>query len=466
MNDQVIAKGLTLYYNCKRLRCLSCAILFMLTIGICSTFRLHLLPSTSFGNLGVNVPLPTNATHETSEPTEFPEVETKTPPEPICRILKADADADYCEMEGDIRIEGNSSTIFFATSTQKIAGNSTISWSIQPYPRRGIEGVKKWNVKIVGINVNIPKCTENHKSPAVLFSTGGYSDNPYHAFADLILPLYTTSFDFKRDVLFLASDYQSSWLSKYHELLEKFTRHEIIDIDIQKQVHCYRKLVAGLNFEKHFIITRSGLSMSNFRRLIRETYSLERTQAMSTRNITSEGDNFTGSRPRIMIIKRKGTRILMNHGEVSRAASEVGFNVVLAEPERWKNLSRFARLVNSCDVLMGIHGAGLANMIFLPENAVVIQVVPFGSLRWLAGATFGNPSVYMKLKYLEYEIGENESSLSSKYSSEDPVLKDPSSIIRRGWDEMSSIYLQNQNVTIDIGRFENTLVQALELLSH
>lgn len=83
-----------------------------------------------------------------------------------------------------------------------------------------MDGVKKWKVKIVGINHNIPKCTENHKSPAILFSTGGYSGNLYHAFADLILPLYTTSFDFKRDVQFLASDYQSSWLSKYHELSE------------------------------------------------------------------------------------------------------------------------------------------------------------------------------------------------------------------------------------------------------
>lgn len=158
--------------------------------------------------------------------------------------------------------------------------------------------------------------------------------------------------------------------------------------------------------------------------------------------------------------------MLMNHGEVSRAASELGFEVLLAEPERWTNLSRFARLVNSCDVLMGIHGAGLANMVFLPENAVVIQVVPFGSLLWLAKATFGNPAVGMKLKYLEYEIGEKESSLSSKYSSEDPVLKDPSSIIRKGWDELSSIYLQNKNVTIDSGSFKSTLVEALKISSH
>ncbi|XP_073137451.1 alpha-1,3-arabinosyltransferase XAT3-like [Henckelia pumila] len=466
MYDSIIAKSFSTRYDRKLLGC--CALFLLITISICSTFRPHLHPFTSIGNLGDNLPLPENPTLQTSEPTE---IETKKL-EPLCRILKADADADYCEMEGDIRVDANSFTIFLATSPEKIAENSTVSWIIQPYPRRGMEGVKKWNVKIVGIHDNInPKCTENHKSPAILFSTGGYSGNLFHDFADLIVPLYTTSIDFKRDVQFLASDYHSSWLSKYHELLEKFTRHEIMDIDIQKQqVHCYKKLIAGLNFHKHFMITRPGLSMTNFRRLICETYSLERTRDMSTLNITSKlGDNVTRSRPRpprVMIIKRNGrTRVMMNHDEVSRAASELGFEVVLAEPEKWTNLSRFARLVNSCDVLMGVHGAGLANLVFLPENAVVIQVVPFGDIRWLAKATFGNPCGDMKLKYLEYEVGVEESSLRLKYSREDPVFTDPSSIHRKGWNELSSIYLENQNITIDIGRFQSKLVEALKLLS-
>ncbi|XP_073137447.1 alpha-1,3-arabinosyltransferase XAT3-like [Henckelia pumila] len=469
MYDPILEKSFT-RYDRKRLGC--CAFI-MFTITICSTFWPRLLPFTSskLVDHGVYMPLSMNAMLETSEPPTEVEVRKM---EPVCRILEADA--DYCDMEGDIRIEANSSTIFLVTSREKIVENSTISWSIRPYPRRGIDYVKTWNVKIVGVHNDIPKCTENHNSPAILFSTSGFAGNLFHDFADLILPLYTTSFDFKRDVQFLASDYQSWWLSKYREILEKFTRHEIIAIDRQKQeVHCYKKMVAGLNYHKELIInpllvesnqTRSGLSMSNFRGLIQETYSLERTHAMAIRNTTGKRDNSTGRRPRIMIITRNRTRILMNHDEVSQTARELGFEVVLAEAQKSTSLPRFARLVNSCDVLMGIHGAGLTNMVFLPENAVVIQVVPLGAMDWLAKHDFGDPCVDMKLKYLEYKIGLKESSLSLKYSSEDPVLKDPLSIHRKGWNELRSTYLENQNVTIDIGRFKSTLVEALKLLSH
>jgi hypothetical protein len=40
-------------------------------------------------------------------------------------------------------------------------------------------------------------------------------------------------------------------------------------------------------------------------------------------------------------------------------------------------MPNFARLVNSADVMMGVHGAGLTNMVFLPSRAVLVQVVPF-----------------------------------------------------------------------------------------
>ncbi|XP_073137448.1 alpha-1,3-arabinosyltransferase XAT3-like [Henckelia pumila] len=470
MYDPIIAKSFT-RYDRKRLGC--CA-LVMFTITIFSTFKPHFLPSGSIGDHGGNLPFSLNSMLEISKPTDVFHLEVETKKlEPICRILEAGA--DYCEMEGDIRIHANSSTIFLVTSDEKIVENSTISWSIQPYPRKGIHYIKKWTVKIAGNISNIPECTQIHKSPAILFSTSGYAGNLFHDFADLILPLYTTSFDFKRDVQFLASDYQSWWLWKYHKILEKFTKHEIMAIDRQKQeVHCYKKMVAGLNLHKELIIdpslvesnqTRSSLSMNNFRRLIREAYSLERTRAISTRNTASKGDYLSRLRPRIMIITRQKTRVLMNHDEVSRAARDVGFEVILIEPEISTNISRFAQFVNSCDVLMGIHGAGLTNMVFLPENAVLIQVVPFGAMDWIAKHTFGDPCVDMKLQYLEYSIGVKESSLALKYSSEDPVLKDPSSIHRKGWREMSSIYLHNQNVTIDIGRFKSTLVEALKLLS-
>ena len=56
------------------------------------------------------------------------------------------------------------------------------------------------------------------------------------------------------------------------------------------------------------------------------------------------------------------------------------------------NLTEFAQLVNSCDAMAGVHGAGLTKMVFLPEKAVVVQIVPLGAIDALAKLDFGKPA--------------------------------------------------------------------------
>jgi hypothetical protein len=43
----------------------------------------------------------------------------------------------------------------------------------------------------------------------------------------------------------------------------------------------------------------------------------------------------------------------------------LGFEVIAAGPEFFSDMDRVAATVNSCDVLAGVHGAGLTNMVFL-----------------------------------------------------------------------------------------------------
>lgn len=149
--------------------------------------------------------------------------------------------------------------------------------------------------------------------------------------------------------------------------------------------------------------------------------------------------------------------------EVSEAAKELGFEVVKIDPDTM-TVSGFAQLVNSCDLMMGIHGAALTNMVFLPEDAVLIQILPFGEIDNFGRMYFGDPTVGMGLRYLEYKITTEESSLSQHYSTNDPVLRDPMSIHQKGWEMIYSVYLENQNVTVNLGRFKNLLVQAKNLL--
>lgn len=171
-----------------------------------------------------------------------------------------------------------------------------------------------------------------------------------------------------------------------------------------------------------------------------------------------------GTKPRLMIVSRKRTRILSNEDEVARLARKLGYEVVVAEADVSTNLTRFAQTVNSCDVLMGIHGAGLTNMVFLPDNAILIQIVPLGGIEVFARLDFGNPASGMNIRYLEYDIDVKESSLFQRYPINDPVLNDPMSFHRKGWGQLRSTYLDNQNVTVDIRRFKPTLAKALKLL--
>jgi hypothetical protein len=122
--------------------------------------------------------------------------------------------------------------------------------------------------------------------------------------------------------------------------------------------------------------------------------------------------------------------------------------------------------VNSADVMVGVHGDGLTNMVFLPAGAVLVQVVPYGGLEWLARGTFREPAEGMEVHYLEYVVQKDETTLSEEYGEDDPVIKDPAAIHKQGWDALKAVYLDKQNVRPHLGRLKNTFVQALKLLPH
>ncbi|CAK9185606.1 unnamed protein product [Ilex paraguariensis] len=380
--------------------------------------------------------------------------------EPICNISAPRS--DLCQMTGDIRIHGNSSTIFIASTQQdNFGGNYSWSWTIKPYARKGdktaMAKVRKFTVKVGKVSQEILNCTRNRNVPAIVFSTAGYMGNHFHDFTDVLIPLFLTSREFNGEVQFLITNKKSWWIRKYETVLKKLSRYEIIDIDKEEGVLCFPSMIVGLKTHKELSIdpSKSPYSMKDFKRFLRSSYSLKRETAIKLR----DGE---GKKPRLLIISRRRTRSFMNKGEIASLARSLGYDVVVKEA--YSNLSQFSELVNSCDVMMGVHGAGLTNMVFLPENAVLIQVVPLGRMAWLAKTDFGEPAKDMNLRYLEYEIREGESSLIHQYPLDHQVLRDPYSISKKGWDAFRAIYMDKQDVKIDISRFRKTLLEALKLL--
>lgn len=60
------------------------------------------------------------------------------------------------------------------------------------------------------------------------------------------------------------------------------------------------------------------------------------------------------------------------------------------------NLDKFAGVLNSCNVFVGAHGAGMTNELFLSIGAVVIQAVPL-ALEWASTTYFEEPGLRASL---------------------------------------------------------------------
>ena len=79
---------------------------------------------------------------------------------------------------------------------------------------------------------------------------------------------------------------------------------------------------------------------------------------------------------------------------------------------------------------------------------------------------FGEPVADMGLRYLEYSVAAEESTLLEMLGRDHPVIKDPDVVHRSGWDKVAEYYLEKQDVRIDVDRFAPTLAQAMDHMRH
>ncbi|KAK6149134.1 hypothetical protein DH2020_016659 [Rehmannia glutinosa] len=111
------------------------------------------------------------------------------------------------------------------------------------------------------------------------------------------------------------------------------------------------------------------------------------------------------------------------------------------------------------DVMIGVHGAAMTHFLFMNPGSVFIQVVPLGT-DWAAETYYGEPAGKFGLRYIGYKILPKESSLYDDYNENDPILMDPSSVNRKGWEFTKKIYLDRQTVRLDLRRFQKRLLRA------
>ncbi|KAL6630969.1 hypothetical protein ACP70R_028309 [Stipagrostis hirtigluma subsp. patula] len=375
--------------------------------------------------------------------------------------------SDTCTMQGDVRIHGRAAMVYVVSATTYMPDNSTIR--VHPYARKWeketmaqVREVTMRSSPPHAIDIIPPPCTARHDVPAVVFSTGVYSGNYYHSMSDVVVPLFITAREYDGRVQLLVTGYDPKWVAKYRPILAALSVFPVIDFDNDTDVRCFPAAHVGL--ESHRILgvdparSRNGYTMMAFRDFLRSTFSLRRPWATPV-------SRSSGRKPRLVMVLRRHSRALTNEEDAVAAVAELGFEVVAALPEDVKDMEKFAGVVNSCDVMVGVHGAGLTNMVFLPHNGTLVQIIPWGAMKWPCWYDFGEPAPGMGLRYVEYEATAEETTLKEEYPKDHPVFTDPLSIHRKGFGEIWRTFLNGQNVTLDIDRFRGAMQQVYQSIT-
>ncbi|XP_057811332.1 alpha-1,3-arabinosyltransferase XAT3-like [Salvia miltiorrhiza] len=142
---------------------------------------------------------------------------------------------------------------------------------------------------------------------------------------------------------------------------------------------------------------------------------------------------------------------------------DVGFQVIVVRRYDRRDMKKLSQLVNSCSVLLGVHGASLTNGVFLPMGAVVIPIEPL-DLEYFFNAIFGDNALAMGMQYLRYKIEDNESSLLKVFGRNSSVITDTSSVYRHhGTMASRDVFFVQQNVKLNLARFRENVVKALSI---
>ncbi|KAK9664356.1 hypothetical protein RND81_14G036000 [Saponaria officinalis] len=404
---------------------------------------------------------------------------------------------DVCYMKGDIRTHAFSSSVLlypqndprgFSDSEDNEEGQEFQHEKIRPYTR-------KWETSVMNSidelsliskhksGISNHKCDVWHDVPAVFFSTGGYTGNVYHEFNDGIIPLYITSQHLNKKVVFVILEYHNWWFTKYGDILSHLTDYPLIDFKGDRRTHCFPEAIAGLNIHDELTIDTSLMkdnkSIRDFRDILDRAYwprirdliqdeerekqmaVVQQQQQQPSASPSSENES---KKPKLVIMSRNGSRAITNEDMLVKMAENIGFRVEVVKPGRTSELAKIYRALNSSDVMIGVHGAAMTHFLFVKPGRVFIQVVPLGT-DWAAETYYGEPAAKLGLKYIGYKILPRESSLYNDYDRDDPVLRDPDAVNKKGWEYTKRIYLDNQKVTLDLNRFKKRLVRSYAYLA-
>ncbi|CAL4950835.1 unnamed protein product [Urochloa decumbens] len=381
---------------------------------------------------------------------------------------RTDYHSDVCFMSGDVRTDAASLSLLLFPPPGAAA--STKEERIRPYTRKW-DGYITRTIHEVTLRAVRPdesaaghhRCDVRHDAPAFVVTAGGYSHNMFHVFNDGFLPLWLTSQHLRRRVVLAVLAYTPRWAGAYGEIVSALSGYHVVDLLRDKRTHCFPGAIVGTRYHDYLAVNSTRLqdnkTVVDFHRFLAGAYD-NAPNGISKPPATATP---APARPRLGIVSRKGRRVIENQAAVAALASSIGFDVDIMETATGAPLSATYGTVSSYDALVGVHGADLTAFLFLrPGHAALAQIAPLG-ITLLSRNLFGVPAARMGLDYEQYDVTAGESSLSRRYPAGHVVVTDPARARReqgaKEWDLVEHVYLRGQNVSIDLGRFRETLAR-------
>ncbi|KAK3138872.1 hypothetical protein QOZ80_5AG0374540 [Eleusine coracana subsp. coracana] len=384
--------------------------------------------------------------------------------------------SDVCYLRGDARTDPSTSSVFLYGAPR---GSSPEK--VRPYTRKFEDSIMGTIDEVTVVPVPGPfnassgmrrRCDVRHPRgvPAVVFSTGGYTGNVYHEFSDGLIPLFITAQRFAGEVVFVVLEYHYWWVGRYGAVLERLTNYKIVDFRYDRRVHCFDEMIVGLRIHGELVVDPklmpNGKSIKDFQALLHQGYS--RTPSSSSQPPVPLPlappsrpcpDHARAAKPKLVIFIRKKNRVLLNLPHVVTACRRAGFAPHVMNLRRQTPLPAIHAALASADAMVAVHGAAVTHFLFMRPGSVLLQIVPVG-LDWAADAFYGKPAQQLGLGYLEYKVAPEESSLAAEYGLNSTVVRNPWVISNRGWWEMKKVYMDRQNVTVNVKRFGELLKAA------
>nr|ACL52478.1 unknown [Zea mays] len=387
--------------------------------------------------------------------------------------------SDVCYLRGDVRTDPSTSSVLLYN-----AARGSGPEKVRPYTRKFEDSVMSSidEVTIVpvpgGHNASASalrrRCDVRHPRgvPAVVLSTGGYTGNVYHEFSDGLIPLFVTAQRFGGEVVLVVLGYHYWWLGRYGAVLEQLTNYKVVDFRSDRRVHCFDEMIVGLRIHGELVVDPklmpNGKSIKDFQALLHRSYSRTTTTPSASPPVPvplplappsrsrSRACPRPAAKPKLLIFIRKQNRVLLNLPHVVTACRRAGFAPHVMNLRRQTPLAAIHAALASADAMVAVHGAAVTHFLFMRPGSVLLQIVPVG-LDWAADAFYGKPAQQLGLEYLEYKVAPEESSLAAEYGLDSTVLRNPWVISSRGWWEMKKVYMDRQNVTVNIKRFGELL---------